>query len=113
MPHVKDIPQEWFNPAEKDDHGKELVVRPALSYWADAWRRLRKNALAILSLIFLVLLTTLAIVVPIISPHSVTEINLPNQNQMPNSVHWFGTDELGRDVFHVHGMEHVYHYLLG
>lgn len=99
MPHVKDIPQEWFNPAEKDDHGKELVVRPALSYWADAWRRLRKNALAILSLIFLVLLTTLAIVVPIISPHSVTEINLPNQNQVPNSVHWFGTDELGRDVF--------------
>ena len=99
MVQTKDIPQEWFSPAAKDEQSKEQVVRPALSYWADAWRRLRKNYLALFSLVFLVLLTLFAFLVPILSPHSVTEINLPNQNKAPSATHWFGTDELGRDVF--------------
>lgn len=99
MVQTKEIPQEWFAPAAKDEQTKEQVVRPALSYWADAWRRLRKNYLALFSLVFLVLLTIFATIVPIISPHSVTEINLPNQNLAPSATHWFGTDELGRDVF--------------
>jgi dipeptide transport system permease protein len=99
MVQTKEIPQEWFSPAAKDEQSKEQVVRPALSYWADAWRRLRKNYLALFSLVFLVLLSFFAILVPIVSPHSVTEINLPNQNMAPSATHWFGTDELGRDVF--------------
>ena len=99
MVQTKEIPQEWFSPAAKDEQSKEQVVRPALSYWADAWRRLRKNYLALFSLMFLVLLSFFAIIVPIVSPHSVTEINLPNQNMAPSATHWFGTDELGRDVF--------------
>ncbi|WP_274307136.1 ABC transporter permease [Solibacillus daqui] len=99
MVQSKEIPQEWFAPAAKDEQSKEQVVRPTLSYWADAWRRLRKNYLALFSLIFLVLLSFFAILVPIVSPHSVTEINLPNQNLPPSATHWFGTDELGRDVF--------------
>ncbi|MBD8036142.1 ABC transporter permease [Solibacillus sp. A46] len=99
MAQTKVIPEEWFAPAPKDAESKEQVVRPALSYWADAWRRLRKNYLALFSLVFLFLLSVFAIIVPIISPHSVTDINLPNQNLAPNATHWFGTDELGRDVF--------------
>lgn len=99
MEQTKVIPEEWFAPAPKDAESKEQVVRPALSYWADAWRRLRKNYLALFSLVFLFLLSVFAIIVPIISPHSVTDINLPNQNLAPNATHWFGTDELGRDVF--------------
>ena len=55
--------------------------------------------MAMISLIFLVILVILAIVVPIVSPHSVTDINLPNQSLAPDSVDWFGTDGLGRDVF--------------
>lgn len=99
MEQTKVIPEEWFAPAPKDAESKEQVVRPALSYWADAWRRLRKNYLALFSLVFLFLLSVFAIIVPMISPHSVTDINLPNQNLAPNATHWFGTDELGRDVF--------------
>lgn len=74
-------------------------MRPSLSYWKDAWRRLRKNKLAMLGLIFLVLLALFAVFVPIFSPHSVTTTDLPHQNQPPSAKHWFGTDEMGRDVF--------------
>ncbi|CAG9619280.1 ABC transporter permease [Sutcliffiella rhizosphaerae] len=93
------VPDDWFKPLDKKKGDAEAVVRPSLSYWQDAWRRLLKNKLAMAGLVFLVLLTIMAIFGPIFSPHSVTQTNLPNQNQAPSSTHLFGTDELGRDVF--------------
>ncbi|MFC7063846.1 ABC transporter permease [Halobacillus seohaensis] len=94
-----DIPDEWFKPKEKDKQQSESVVRPSLSYWEDAWRRLKKNKLAMSGLLFLIFLGILSIFGPILSPHSVSDQVLSNQNQSPSSAHWFGTDELGRDVF--------------
>ncbi|WP_412760527.1 ABC transporter permease [Priestia flexa] len=93
------IPDEWFVPKQKDRTEAEAVVRPSLSYWHDAWLRLVKNKLAMLGLIFLVLLVIMAIMGPMISPHSVTQTVFANQNQPPSKEHWFGTDDLGRDVF--------------
>lgn len=93
------VPDEWFTPVDKNKGEAEVVVRPSLSYWQDAWRRLVKNKLAMAGLVFLILLTIMAIFGPIFSSHSVTQTNLPNQNQPPSSTHLFGTDELGRDVF--------------
>ncbi|MEA3320625.1 MAG: ABC transporter permease [Bacillota bacterium] len=97
--HENRIPDEWFKPVDNNKGEAEAVVRPSLSYWQDAWRRLLKNKLAMAGLVFLVFLTIMAIFGPIFSPYSVTETNLPNQNQPPSSTHLFGTDELGRDVF--------------
>ncbi|MDL4838861.1 ABC transporter permease [Aquibacillus rhizosphaerae] len=93
------IPDEWFSPLNKQKQDAEKLTRPSLSYWKDAWQRLVKNKLAMTGLLFLVFLAIMAVFGPILSPHSVTDINLPNQNQLPSSTHWFGTDELGRDVF--------------
>ena len=93
------IRDDWFKPKGKDAEKVESVVRPSLSYWKDAWRRLRKNKLAMAGLIFLILLTLCAIFGPILSPHSVIGTDLPNQNKAPSAEHWFGTDEMGRDVF--------------
>jgi len=93
------IPDDWFKPKKKDPDKAESVVRPSLSYWKDAWRRLRKNKLAMAGLIFLVLLMLCAIFGPLLSPHSVTGTDYPNQNKAPSAAHWFGTDEAGRDVF--------------
>ncbi|MBT2644935.1 ABC transporter permease [Bacillus sp. ISL-41] len=98
-PAVSSIPDDWFVPIEKSDSEAEAVVRPSLSYWQDAWRRLLKNKLAMLGLFFLSVLTFMAIFGPIISPHTVDHQDLVNQNLPPSSEHWFGTDELGRDVF--------------
>ncbi|WP_318616642.1 ABC transporter permease [Sporosarcina sp. YIM B06819] len=93
------VPDDWFKPKKKDSDKAESVVRPSLSYWKDAWRRLRKNKLAMSGLIFLIVLTLCAIFGPILSPHSVTGTDYPNQNLAPSTEHWFGTDEAGRDVF--------------
>lgn len=93
------VPDEWFKKKADDGGQAEAVVRPSLSYWKDAWRRLRKNKLAMSGLVFLILLTFMAIFGPILSPYEVTATDLRSQNLAPNASHWFGTDEMGRDVF--------------
>ncbi|MBD7984055.1 ABC transporter permease [Sporosarcina sp. Sa2YVA2] len=93
------VPDEWFKPKGADLDQAESVVRPSLSYWKDAWRRLRKNKLAMGGLIFLVLLTLFAVFAPILSPHNIETTQYANQNQPPSATHWFGTDEKGWDVF--------------
>ncbi|WP_227394685.1 ABC transporter permease [Jeotgalibacillus aurantiacus] len=97
--HKKQIPDDWFKPVGKDREKAEEVVRPSLSYWKDAWRRLLKNKLAMGGLVFLIGLAFMAIFGPMMTPHSPTTQVLPNQNMAPSSTHWFGTDNLGRDVF--------------
>lgn len=93
------VPDDWFTPVKEEDKDAEVVSRPSLSYWKDAWRRLRSNKLAMIGLIFLVILAILAIFGPILSPYEVNKQDLPNQYQSPSKEHWFGTDSAGRDVF--------------
>ncbi len=94
-----DVPDEWFVPKAKDKSEAEVVVRPSMSYWKDSWHRLLKNKLAMGGLLFLIFLALFAIFGPIISPHSVETQTLTKQNLPPSSEYWFGTDDLGRDVF--------------
>ncbi|WP_188456658.1 ABC transporter permease [Virgibacillus oceani] len=93
------VQDDWFKWKEKDLSKAESVARPSLSYWQDAWKRLVKNKLAMAGLIFLVLLTVMAIIGPMLSPYKVDGNDLPNQFLPPSGDHWFGTDSLGRDVF--------------
>ncbi|AXI10615.1 diguanylate cyclase [Oceanobacillus zhaokaii] len=94
-----EIPDEWFTKKIKDTDAAEIVSRPSLSYWQDAWRRLMKNKMAMLGLVFLILLAIMATLGPILSPYAVNVQNLPEQYQPPSLEHWFGTDNAGRDVF--------------
>jgi dipeptide transport system permease protein len=93
------IPDEWFVPKVQNQLEAEAVVRPSLSYWKDSWYRLLKNKLAMAGMAFLILLALFAIFGPIISPHSVETQKLTSQNLPPSGEYWFGTDDLGRDVF--------------
>ncbi|MFD2638509.1 ABC transporter permease [Piscibacillus salipiscarius] len=95
----KEIPVEWLQPLEQKELNQEEVVRPSLSYWQDAWQRLKKNKMAMGGLFFLVLLGIMAIFGPYMTPYTVNGQNLAVQNQAPSVNHWFGTDDLGRDVF--------------
>ncbi|MBO8138183.1 MAG: ABC transporter permease [Desulfotomaculum sp.] len=62
------------------------------------WRRLRKNKLAMASLVFLVGLTLVAIFAPYIAPYDPIDGVMSDSLQKPSSEHWLGTDELGRDI---------------
>lgn len=98
-PVASNIPDEWFAPKGKNSTVAEAVVRPSLSYWKDTWRRLVKNKLAMLGLFFLMFLAFMAIFGPLISQYDVGDQQLMDQNLPPSKEHWFGTDDLGRDVF--------------
>ncbi len=72
----------------------------------EVWRRYRKNKVAMLGLILLVLILLMAILADVIVPYDQAVLqDTANRLQGPSAGHWFGTDELGRDVFArvVHG----------
>ncbi|HET8631446.1 MAG TPA: ABC transporter permease [Thermomicrobiales bacterium] len=68
------------------------------SLWVDAWRRLRRNRLAVIGIVFLVLLTFVALCAPLLAPEPFDQQNLTAITQPPGPGHLLGTDGLGRDV---------------
>ncbi|HLU53532.1 MAG TPA: ABC transporter permease [Acidimicrobiia bacterium] len=58
-----------------------------------------RNRLAVAGLAILALLVVVALAAPAIAPYTINEVDVANRLQGPSAQHWFGTDELGRDVF--------------
>lgn len=88
-----------FKPVTRETLGKESIVRPSMNYWQDAWRRLKKNRLAMAGLIILILMTILAIFAPMLSQYTYDTQYLDIKNQKPSTAHFFGTDDFGRDLW--------------
>lgn len=65
----------------------------------DVWRRLSRNKLAMLSLAAIIFMILLALVGPYVAPYSYKAQDYGALLQSPNSAHYFGTDNFGRDVF--------------
>ena len=78
--------------------GEELGAK-SLTYWADVWRRFKANKLAIFGLILLIAIILLLFLGPTISGKDYQYINADIKNQGPSAEHWFGTDDMGRDLF--------------
>ncbi len=102
--NVKDIDLRHLDDSlfEKDDSAyadADKLNRPSVTYWSDAWRRFRGNKVAMISAVILVLVILMAVFQPMASPYTYDEQDLFAINQSPSSEHWFGTDELGRDIF--------------
>jgi len=70
-----------------------------------AWRRLRGNPPALAGGAILLVLLAVAAFAPVIATHDIYAQDLTARLQAPSAVHWFGTDDLGRDIFSrlVHG----------
>ncbi|MFD1927881.1 ABC transporter permease subunit [Sporosarcina siberiensis] len=62
------------------------------------WYRFRKNPLTLIGGSVLVMFIFLAIFAPIITPYNPEMINMKERLQPPSASHWFGTDEVGRDL---------------
>ncbi len=75
------------------------ISRPTISYWQDAWRRLRMNPVAMGALVFLCFLVVMVVVGPYIRGYDYINMNVVEKNTAPCGAYWFGTDSLGRDLF--------------
>ena len=64
-----------------------------------AMKRLLRNKGAVVGLIILTIIILLSLLAPLIAPYGFAEINIPNKFSPPSKDHWFGTDNVGRDIF--------------
>jgi oligopeptide transport system permease protein len=93
--------------------GPLTQTRPSRGLWRDAWRRLRRNKMAIAGMCYLVFLFIVAIFAPLIAPHNPVRsdvkkagvyrqaawIDDPNPKKDGSWDYPLGTDSIGRDVF--------------
>ncbi|WNC17435.1 ABC transporter permease [Brevibacillus brevis] len=80
---------------EKIEASDELVKE---TFWQDVFRSLRKDRMAIVGGIVILLFVLMALLAPLISPHDPYEVNLDRQFLKPSMENWLGTDMFGRDV---------------
>ncbi len=66
--------------------------------WRRAWRRLKRRRGAMLGLVVVLAFVVLALFAPWIAPQDPIETSWSAIRQTPSAVHWFGTDDIGRDV---------------
>jgi oligopeptide transport system permease protein len=88
-------------------------TRPSRSLWSDAWRRLRRNKMAMIGLGYLVFLAFVAVLAPVIAPHNPVRADVakagtyrkaawdtdPNPMRTGSWEYPLGTNSIGRDVF--------------
>lgn len=121
-----DIPDDLFVPIPTANKDKEKgLASNHISFWQDAWIRLRKNRGAIIGLILILLIVSMAIIGPMTSQFSYDEQNIQYANLPPKAAglewlgfngkdfngvdqyeargvkeqFWFGTDQFGRDIW--------------
>jgi oligopeptide transport system permease protein len=78
---------------------RESAAADARSLGQDAWERLCANRMAQLGGVLFIVITLLCLIGPILSSQTSAETNLAYGAQPPSADHWFGTDDLGRDIF--------------
>lgn len=88
-----------FRPLSKQSEAHDISMRPSLTNVQQVVRKLVKNKLAMLGLAIILLLVVMAIIGPHLVPYSASDQSLLTKNKPVSAEHWFGTDDLGRDMF--------------
>jgi oligopeptide transport system permease protein len=94
-----ELSRELFVPEAGDRGSRERISRPSLTYSQDAWRRLKQNRVAMISLAVLAIITAMAIIAPMVSHYTYHKTDFAGAYQLPSKAHLFGTDPLGRDIW--------------
>jgi len=70
----------------------------AISFRRRVLGNARHNPLAAIGVVLILIFLTFALFAPWIAPQDPAAIDLPGRLNLPSRSHWFGTDELGRDI---------------
>lgn len=84
---------------ERSDPDASGPGDPRKSLLRRALRQLRRSPSLAIGASILLILAVVAALAPVLAPFGPTELVPGNQFASPNLTHWFGTDELGRDIF--------------
>lgn len=103
-----------FLPASEEEKRELIIMRESVTYWQDAGRRLRKNKVAMGSLVVIILIFIFAFIAPALYPYSYDQQIRGSENLRPLQIsiteqaklsagehvfpHLLGTDTLGRDL---------------
>ena len=86
------ITDDLFQALPEEDKNSEFIAVAIKTFARDAWDRFRKNKLAVVGLIFLIVMILLAIFVPMFAPYKFDTQDMANRNALPSMQHLFGTD---------------------
>ena len=87
--------REWLL---SDRPASRLQARLGRAYVA--WRRFSANRLALVGMLIIIALLVVAAFADVLAPYSPTIGDLKNARLLPpGAAHWFGTDDLGRDIY--------------
>ncbi|MCM1992598.1 ABC transporter permease [Oceanirhabdus seepicola] len=92
-----EISPKWQK-VNKDVFEKDKIERPSLTYWQDAWRRLKKNKLSMFGLCLIIIIALTAIFAPMVSKYSYEDQKLEFVN-MPPKFDVYKVDE--NNYFHL------------
>lgn len=101
-PHTMDdadIPAELFEELPESEKQTDVINRPSISYWQNAFMKIKKDKLAVIGFIFIFCMIIFAIFVPMFSPYTYDEQDHSAVYQLPSPEHPLGTDMFGRDLF--------------
>ena len=106
---MEHLDNKLFERVETDASEREEISRPSISYLQDAWRRLKLNKVALISLFFIIFIILASIIFPEISGYTVYEQHQDHTQQSIGYLHTdadgnthrhlWGTDSFGRDMF--------------
>src|SRR5690625_4736279 len=82
----------------KDTFAEEEEME-AISPWQDTFRRLLKNRFALFGFIIICFFIIFGLLAPFITSYSYDEQIIVDRLHKPSSNYWFGTDDVGRDIF--------------
>ena len=89
---------EKFAPYIGDIDTEELAPQRG-GYWTTSFIIFRKNKIGMMMGVILILMCVFCLFGENLRPYGVQEQNTLIKNQAPSEEHWFGTDQLGRDIF--------------
>lgn len=78
---------------------QDQIARKNTTYLKDVWRNFKKNKPAVISLFVMAIMLFFVLFGPMMTPYNYYSNDYSSVNQLPSAAHWFGTDNLGRDLW--------------